>query len=265
MTKIHAFLPFLLIAIAWSTARASAATKTVSADDELRGMMVPPEALRSRFGRTSNGYGSHYFIGPSAISVQRGEGWYKNTMVSFNSATYGLTEHLSVHAGIDLVSLVSSRSNGPLWTTRLQVSGTISDAVHLGAMATYLRVPLPRTAGDQVESGTSGGFGAGLVMITIGDPDHQLTIAGGLPYDGSDRALGPLLYVAGATRLFPNVSLVTEHWLLADPNTTFSMHSLGARIIGHHLAIDLGVAYDELYAVKVTPIGTPFVSATLNF
>lgn len=221
--------------------------------------------VRSGFNRTTNRYGAHYFLGTSAIPIDQGTGWYKNTMVSFNSATYCLTEHLSFGAGIDLVSLVSSRSNGPLWTTRLQLSGSVSDVVHLGAVATYLRVPLPRASADGADLEPSTGFGAGLAMITIGNADNQLTLAGGLPYDGSTYSYGPLLFIAGAARFFPNVALITEHWILSDPNGSFAMHSFGARVIGQHLAIDLGLAYDELYAIKVTPIGTPFVSATLNF
>lgn len=43
------------------------------------------------------------------------------------------------------------------------------------------------------------------------------------------------------------------------------MHSLGVRILGDNLAIDVGLTYDKEYTKKITPVGLPFLSATLNF
>jgi len=59
--------------------------------------------------------------------------------------------------------------------------------------------------------------------------------------------------------------LVTEHWIFMDPERDFMAHSFGARILGDELAIDVGLAYDKEYSVKVTEAGMPFLSATLNF
>lgn len=229
---------------------------------------APPitRGRRSGFHRSRNTHGTHYFLGTSAIPLPKGDGWYKNTLVSLNSATIGVTQHLAIGGSIDLVSVVTARDNGPVWSTRMQVSGSISDNVHLGACAFYLRTQLPSTpdAGPFIAERPPG-FGAALGMFTFGNADHQVTLGGGVTYDGKDTGRGPLVHVAGLTRLFPNVALVTEHWVVSDADRSFLIHSFGARVIGQNLAIDAGLAYDKDVLKKVTPVGLPFLSATLNF
>lgn len=223
-------------------------------------------ARRSGFRRSRNTHGSHYFLGTSAIPLPKGDGWYKNTMVSLNSAQVGLTQHLAIGGSVDLVSVVSAKENGPVWSTRMQVSGSLSDNAHLGACAFYLRTQLP--TGPETGAFNSErppGFGAVMGMFTLGNPDYQLTVAGGITYDGKNTGRGPLIHVGALARLFPNVAIMTEHWVVSDPARSFFVHSLGARVIGENLAIDAGLAYDKELLSKVTPVGLPFLSATLNF
>ena len=185
-------------------------------------------------------------------------------MVSLNTASYGITNALSVSGGGDLVSVISSKENGPVFTARAQLSGSPSELFHIGVTAFYLRTRLPTA---QIEVGMprkAPGFVAGMGLISIGNVNNQITLSGGVIHDGNDFARGPVFSVGGAVRAFPNVSVITEHYIISDPEKSFTVHSLGVRIIGEHLAIDLGLAYDAEYTVKVTPIGLPFVAATLN-
>ncbi|HQX30652.1 MAG: hypothetical protein KBF87_03485 [Flavobacteriales bacterium] len=216
------------------------------------------------FRRSNNQYGTHYFQSPSAIPLEKRQGWYKNTMVSLNTASYGITNALSVTGGIDLVSVISSKENGPVFTARAQVSGSPSKIFHIGVTAFYLRTRVPTAQTEVGELKKAPGFVAGMGQITIGNIDNQITLSGGVIHDGSDFARGPVFSIAGAVRAFPNVSVVTEHYIITDPDRSFYVHSLGVRIIGEHLAIDLGLAYDAEFTVRVTPIGLPFVAATLN-
>ena len=216
------------------------------------------------FRRSNNHYGTQYFQSPSAISLDKRQGWYKNTMVSLNTASYGITNALSVSGGVDLVSVISSKENGPVFTARAQLSGSPSELFHIGVTAFYLRTRVPTAQTEVGEPKKAPGFVAGMGLITIGNVDNQITLSGGVIHDGSDFARGPVFSIAGAVRAFPNVSVITEHYIISDPEKSFMVHSLGVRIIGEHLAIDLGLAYDAEYTVKVTPIGLPFVAATLN-
>jgi hypothetical protein len=219
----------------------------------------------SRVKRSKNTYGSHYFLSSTAIPLKRHDGFYKNTLVSLNSVAYGLTNNLSVGASLDLVSLIRSREGGPIYSGRLQLSGPVSEIVHIGASVQYLNVRVP--VGADVPEGTElpPGFAVAMGMVTIGSMNNQITVAGGWTHDGENAGDGPVLNIGGALRLFANVMLVTENWIFTDPSEPFLTHSLGCRILGDDLAIDIGLAYDDEVTTKVTPVGMPFLSATLNF
>ncbi|HMC97459.1 MAG TPA: hypothetical protein VKG92_07400 [Flavobacteriales bacterium] len=200
----------------------------------------------------------------SALSLDRGEGYYKNMMVTFNQVAIGITRNLSVGAGVDLASVVTTRTRGPVWFGRMQLSGDLSDLVHIGVSSFYLNYPLP-TAAELPDDQKTSGFGAALGMFTFGDADRQITVAGGWGHDGKRATRGPVLNFAAAYRVFPNVSVITEHWILSDPDKTFPLHTLGIRVIGEYLSMDAGVAYDPEITSKITPIGLPFIAAILNF
>ncbi|MCB0769926.1 MAG: hypothetical protein KDC00_05925 [Flavobacteriales bacterium] len=219
----------------------------------------------SRVKRARNTYGSHYFLSSTAIPLKKHDGFYKNTLVSLNSVVYGLTNNLSVGASLDLVTLIRSREGGPIYSGRLQFSGPVGEIIHIGASVQYLNVRVP--VGAEVPEGTEvpPGFAVAMGMVTIGSMNNQITLAGGWTHDGENAGDGPVLNIGGALRLFANVMLVTEHWIFTDPSEPFLTHSLGCRILGDDLAIDIGLAYDDEVTTKVTPVGMPFLSATLNF
>lgn len=223
-----------------------------------------PGRKPTRYRVSSEAHGTHYFMGTSAIPLEKGTGYYKNTMVTMNAAAFALTSHLTISAGVDLFSLITSRT-GTLWFTRMQVSGSLGEYFHIGAQAFYatLPMPIPQELEGLIE--VEPGFGSALGMITIGDERYQLTLNGGWSHDGERSARGPLLGAAAMVRIAANVAVITEHWLFTDPRGNYPVHSAGIRILGDDLAIDVGVAYDRVLAAKVLPIGLPFASATLNF
>ena len=218
-----------------------------------------------RVKRANNTYGSHYFVSFSAIPLRKQTGYYKNTMVSLNSAAYGLTENLSVSGSLDLISLIRARDGGPVYTGRIQVCGSTSDLFHLGASLTYFNARVP--VGAPVPEGTvvPNGFFMAMAMVTVGPKDYQLTVSGGMTHDGQETGRSPVVNISGAARILANVMLVTEHWIFSDPDRSFSAHAAGVRVLGEALAIDLGLAYDKEFTTKVTAVGMPFLAATLNF
>lgn len=241
------------------------AVPTQAAEHDRWSLMGAKRLGTSRLKRSNNTYGSHYFVSFSAIPLRKNAGFYKNTMVSLNTVAYGLTEHLSVVGSLDLVSLIRARTGGPVYTARIQVAGSLSEMIHIGGSVTYLNTRVP--VGVEVPEGADAppGFAAAMAMLTVGNKDNQLTVAAGVMHDGRDVGRGPLLNVNGAVRVFTNVMLITEHWIFSDPERPFLAHSYGIRVLGNDLAIDVGLAYDKEYTRKITAIGLPFLSATLNF
>lgn len=224
-----------------------------------------PRRPTSRIRRAKNTYGSHYFLTTTAIPLKKRDGYYKNTMVSLNTVAYGITNNVSIGAALDLVSLIRARTGGPIFNVRLQASGRVADIVHVGVSGTYINTRVPVGAEVPPDIKLRTGFALGLAMVTIGSINNQITLAGGWTHDGKDAGRSPVLNVGGALRLFTNVMLMTEHWIFTDPDRPFYAHSLGVRILGDNLAIDVGLTYDEEYTKKITPVGLPFLSATLNF
>jgi hypothetical protein len=206
-------------------------------------------------------HGTHYFMSTSAIPLGRGNGWYKNSLVTLNSAAYGLTSGITVSGGIDLFSMFVRRTNG-LWFSKLQLNGSVNEVVHMGIQGAYIALPLPATNNDPDLQRR--GFATGLAMITIGTERNQLTLQGGMAHDGLDTSQ-PMLGAAGMLRIAPNVALVTEHWVFIDEQEHYPVHSLGVRILGDLLALDVGLVYDRELAAQIFVLGLPFIAGTLNF
>ena len=226
----------------------------------------PATAKRSlRVKRSREDHGTHYFLATSAIPLNEREGYYKNTLVSLNSGAYGITRHLSVSGGVDLLSVISSKADRILWYSRMQVSGSLGGMVHAGAQVLHASLPLPQAVERPPGTGLRRGFTAGLGMLTVGDAELQLTLCGGVVHDGERFADTPLLGAAAMVRVAANLAVVTEHWWLSGSAVNYPVHSLGVRILGDHLALDVGLAYDRELAARVLPFGLPFVSGILNF
>ena len=261
------FRVVILICIALVSAPSTVALNVIPTVREGSSLLIesPPRRATSRIRRAKNTYGSHYFLTTTAIPLKKRDGYYKNTMVSLNTVAYGLTNNVSVGAALDLVSLIRSRSGGPIFNVRLQAGGSVSELVHIGVSGMYINTRVPVGAEVEPDTKLRSGFALGMAMITIGSINNQITIAGGWTHDGKDAGRSPVLNVGGALRVFTNVMLVTENWIFTDPERSFYVHSLGVRILGDNLAIDVGLTYDKEYTKKITPVGLPFLSATLNF
>lgn len=224
-----------------------------------------PASRRSLLHRRStNPFGSQYFQSASAIPLRRGEGLYRNVLVSWNGLSYGITDHFSAAVGVDLYSMLNSRNRTPIWNTRVQVGGAIGGAFHLAGAATYFQLPLT-LPGEEGDTTITAGLTSAMAVLTYGNPNNQLSLSGGWADDGRGAVQGPLFIAAGAVRLFPNVQAVTENWFFLEGSRTLLANSLGIRVVGEHLAIDIGVLYNEQLADAVLPFGLPFVGALLNF
>jgi hypothetical protein len=264
LLRVFIFAIGLGIVPAWEQSALAVPSAVGYADQGYYGLL-PKRLGTSRVRRSKNTYGTHYFLSFSAIPLKKHTGFYKNTMVSLNTVAYGLTEHFAAAASLDLVSLIRAREGGPVFTGRVQLSGSPSEIIHIGVSATYLNTRVP--VGAEVPAGAEvpPGFVAGMAMLTIGSINNQITIAGGWTHNGKTFSRGPLVNIAGSVRLFTNFMVVTEHWVFSDPDRSFMAHSVGVRILGDDLAIDVGMAYDKEYTSKITPVGLPFLSATLSF
>lgn len=228
------------------------------------GFALLPVRRTHTFRRSKNSYGNQYIHANSAIPLEAGTGQYRNVLVSWNTVTYAASKRLMVGAGIDLYSTINAARLSPVWTARLQYCGPLSEIVHIGGTVFYLALPLPSGSEDLAEEEEIG-LAAAMAQLTIGSPDNQLTLSGGMSRVGDNSELRPILSGAAALRLFANVQAVTEHWVLLAEGDDLLAHSFAMRVVGDFLAFDVGLLYNEELSERAFSWGMPFLAASLNF
>jgi len=228
------------------------------------GFTLLPVRKTHSFRRSKNGYGNQYVYANSAIPLKAGTGQYRNVLVSWNTVTYAASDRLMVGGGIDLYSTINAARLSPVWTVRLQYCGPLSETVHIGGTAFYLALPLPSSSEDPAAEGDLG-LAAAMAQLTIGSPDNQLTLSGGMSRVGDNRELRPILSGAAAVRIFANVQALTERWVLLAEGDQLLAHSFALRVVGDLLAFDVGLFYNKELSERTFSWGMPFLAASLNF
>jgi hypothetical protein len=236
---------------------------------ELAIMTEEESVLRTQYGY-ANPQPTRYVFAPSAIPLKKGEGYYQNFFLSLNSAYVGVTDHLTIGGGLELISTLTG---WPMVFGTMKVGTQVAEKVHVG--------------GGVIAGGMISEYGFGVAApfgsVTLGTPEHQLTLNMGYGISLSDAAEGNVLAVlAGSTRMSRRLALVTESWLAPGPGATILIPSLGLRVMGKDFALDIGLFNyvgwysDENYHTGRTEgyvdsgfsdgiPGLPYLGATVNF
>jgi hypothetical protein len=148
-------------------------------------------------------------ISTTAMGLKKGENFYQNTLLGYNSIYHGITNRWSIGGGTALFSLFEE-STLPLWA-HIKYSYSFSDIVHLSANF----IPLKPFFLDDISDND-------FVMIawanaTVGDRDNNLTIGWGRfgnEFDGQFST--NMTQISGQIRLSPKWRLTADYWLF-DP------------------------------------------------
>lgn len=201
---------------------------------------------------------THYFISPSAFSLQKGQSYYENIGVFFNSYSVGLSNHFTLSGGLELIS--------PLFLQRapsLYVSPKFS-------------IPFgEKSGGFSVGSTFLAAFGDGEAFtvgvlqasVTLGNRNNNFTIGTGLGYslnDGISSGVLPM-NLSGMWRLSNKISFVTDNFIFFYDglDDAFGLLSAGLRIHfeKNGTALNLGLGRPTEDAGDL--LALPFVSATI--
>ncbi|NBC25053.1 MAG: hypothetical protein GVX78_05505 [Bacteroidetes bacterium] len=171
-----------------------------------------------------------YFLGPSAIPLQKGNSYYHNQAVIFNSFQTGVGKNVSIGGGLEFLSLFVSRS--PLIYGNLKITASASDRFHYG--------------GGLVTGGVLGGeafsptfFVAPYAVITLGGYDHNITFGGSgvlarFPFG--------IFTLSGMTRVSRKVSLISNNYFTIGDSDSFPDFGIqGIRIMNTSNAFDIGL------------------------
>lgn len=210
-----------------------------------------------------NPHSSRHLFGPSAIPVGRGEGYYQNTYILLNSFVVGLTRHLSIGGGIELLSTFSRDSGGPIFFLTAKGSAKVAERVHLGLTGTMLNLPTELTSADTDESRSSAGLFGGI--FTYGTPNHQVTGGVGWGYDAAGLTDHPILTLSTQLRFARKASFVSENWFFPADNAEVPyILSYGVRFMGEKISVDLAFLNNG-EIIDAIVIGIPFVSFAVKW
>ncbi|MCI4671057.1 MAG: hypothetical protein MRZ79_23165 [Bacteroidia bacterium] len=228
------------------------------------------------FNEPSN---SRYFFGPNAIGMEKGELVYKNTLITISSMYYGISNNISVGAGIESASLIFNFLDGigedkfqnfqTYVYSEAKISKELQPGVHLAGGVIY--------GGGLGPRAVMGAFGMAYIANTFGNKDLNVstrlfiplnfaannssssTFQGSTAIETIDRSFNfPPLSLSFLKRMTPNLYLVTENFyyslsddrILQDEfgiitneksNSQNYLVSIGARIVNKRTSWELGM------------------------
>jgi len=168
---------------------------------------------------SSNGYG-----------LKKGEGYYQNAYLLYNSFGYGITDNLSVNIGLVPLGILFDDDNS-IFTLSPKLNIPIEETdFHIGLGSTLLMV---LNFGGTEIAGAVYGIG------TYGTTDDHISGGLGFRFDDSGLVQDPLIIISGQYRGGKKMSLVSEMWFLPFSDTNFPMISIGLRFMGKNFSMDL--------------------------
>lgn len=193
---------------------------------------------------------------PNAFGLRKREWQYHNFMFAFNQLSYGITDWLSIHSAVELISPIFlggfEEPGGPGFMLRPQVSWPLSQGkVAIGGGVMIAGLPFTGGVLDVT---------APYLQISVGDRDNNLNIAAG---KGFGNVFGPsIVYSAGGNlRLTKATSLISEHWFFGTSFDSVWVGSLGCRFSGERFAFSAALStVADGWGFHVVPL--PMLSLT---
>jgi len=195
-----------------------------------------------------NPHHTRYLFGPSAFNLKKGEGYYQNTYAVLNTFNYGVTDHFTLGAGTELISLFAGY---PILILTPKIGGyKLSDKWYAGGGA-FLGF----------SQDGSGGIGYGI--LSYGNEDSNITFGTGWAFSNSDLASNPVLTISGMHRFARSAAFITENWLVPIDGYV-PVFSYGLRFFGERMAVDIAFINTPEVAKEIV-IGIPFIDFVYKF
>lgn len=216
---------------------------------------------------------SRLMFAPTGRPLGRGNGYFSDHYVLFPGFAYGLTDNLSVGAGISAVPavglseqvfFVSASSAFKLGDkTALALGGFFAgagaeDVADFGAAALFGVLTLGRPERS---------LSMGVAAIALREEEYRYDARG--QYVSTERPWrfrdAPVLMLGGSLRLGRNLSLISESWLILGSDFDLSEQPFGfaLRFYGGRLSADVGVVLVKEVLEEGFPV--PWLSFSYHF
>jgi hypothetical protein len=174
---------------------------------------------------------ARYFYAPNGYGLKKGEGYYQNTWVLFNQASVGITNNISIGAGIVPLFLFAGAPT-PIWLTPKFSLPVIKDKLSVGA-----GVLIGGILSGEIESGL---FGITYGVGTIGNRDKNITLGAGYGFSRNGWADKPMITLSGMIRVSKKGYFLSENYYLSIDKENIVLLSLGGRTVWPKVSLDYG-------------------------
>jgi hypothetical protein len=181
----------------------------------------------------SNPDNTRLIFAPTARPLRRYSGYFSDYYVFFPGISYGLSDHLGLTAGLSILPGIAIDEQLFTIAPKVTLYSTRKSAIAIGTLHGF-------NPGE-------GAAGIAFAVATRGDNRRSLTLGLGLGYaresgESTNFAEHLILLIGGHKRLSPNLSLVSENWLIGgDVGLAEQPFALALRFSGQNLSTDLGI------------------------
>ena len=199
------------------------------ADASHQGEFWPEDPSRTRL-----------FFAPTARMLRQGEAYFADAYIFFPSMQYGITDALSIGAGLSLIPGLGIDRQLYYITPKLAVYSAPRAQLSVGALI----------AGGRLFDQNP--FGIGYAVGTFGGEDGSLTTGIGYGFSGGTTSSSAVLLLGGSQRVSRGLALVTENYLFTGRNST-SLLSGGLRMMGEKLSVDFAAFIAPTTSTTIVP------------
>lgn len=201
-----------------------------------------------------NPQSTRYFWSPNAYGLRRGEGYYQNVWILFNQVAYGISDNISIGAGIVPLFLFAGAAT-PIWLTPRVSIPVVKDKFNVGGGALIGTV-----LGEE-----DTGFGVVYGSATFGSRDKNFNVGLGWGYTGeSGLADSPTITMSGMIRTGARGYFLTENYLINAGDETLVLMSVGGRRIIKKVSLDFGL-FVPFYSEMDTFVAVPWLGVVVPF
>ena len=199
-----------------------------------------------------NPQSTRYLWSPNGYGLKKGEGYYQNVWIFFNQVAVGITNNISIGAGL-LPLFLFGGAPTPVWLTPKVSIPIAKDKFNLGAGAL-----LGTVIGEEDSN-----YGLLYGIATFGNRDKNVSLGLGYGLLNGELASMPAINLSAMIRTGKRGYFLTENYIIPAEYTVVLI-SLGGRSIIQRVGLDYGliVPFEENIG---TFIAIPWLGVSIPF
>jgi hypothetical protein len=205
--------------------------------------------------RRADANATRLFFAPTGRTLDKHRGYIADYEVFFPMIAYGLTDRISVAAGMSIIPTLGITDQVVYFSPKV---GIVRSQKFNAAVGLLIIHPANLNCGNEDGCNVGIAYGAG----TWGSPDASVTAGLGFGFVNGEFSSDPFIVLGADKRVSRKIALVTENWIVPAIDNQ-ALISAGVRFLGESLTVDFALA---------TPIGNdsdvtliPYIDFAFHF